>query len=469
MERSMVCSAAVRLSAGNWASALAKCGVGAGFDALSQVEPGRSHDEGDGHDPDDHAGRRRLDRPVRVGPEFLETGQLARVDPLALAYWRWLGVRAPSTPPVRLSPALHPVKASNHGRCATVGLASLSMALDVALDIGTSNTRLATSQRGIVFNEPTMVAIDTNTGSVVEVGFGALDMVARTPRHVVVFRPLAQGATVDFDVTARLIHGLFDRAGVSKLSRARVVMSVPSLATSIERRALRQAAIQAGAREATLIEAPIAAAIGMGLPVQDPVGSAVTVLGAGASEAAVISLGGIVTGSARRQGGNDLDAPSRRPFESSSVWWWRRRSLRALKFSLASALGRTRGNSEVVLARTVDRGDLVEVDVDADLVNAAAHDVVTATVRMIQECLGDAPPDLSQDVSARGLTLTGAATHCCGLRRVDRDEHRRGSENRRTSRHRGDSGAGTLSRRDVEACTRSIATPIVSPRLARAG
>ena len=213
------------------------------------------------------------------------------------------------------------------------------MALDVALDIGTSNTRLATTDRGVVFDEPTMVAIDTNSGSVVEVGHGALEMVARTPRHVVVFRPLAQGATVDFDVTSRLIAGLFERAGVSKMSRARVVMSVPSLATSIERRALRQAAIQAGAREATLIEAPIAAAIGVGLPVQDPVGSAVTVLGAGASEAAIISLGGIVTGSARRLGGNDLSSravpddwvattstrPSRRRCGSNSVSSSRRR------------------------------------------------------------------------------------------------------------------------------------------------
>jgi rod shape-determining protein MreB len=281
------------------------------------------------------------------------------------------------------------------------------MALDVALDIGTSNTRLATSQRGIVFNEPTMVAIDTNSGNVMEVGFGALDMVARTPRHVVVFRPLAQGATVDFDVTARLIHGLFERAGVSKLSRARVVMSVPSLATSIERRALRQAAIQAGAREATLIEAPIAAAIGMGLPVQDPVGSAVTVLGAGASEAAIISLGGIVTGSARRQGGNDLDGAIATSLRVQLGVVVAPMVIEGLKLSLASALGRTRGKSEVILARTVDRGDLVEVDVDADLVNDAASDIVTATVRMIQECLGDAPPDLSQDVSARGLSLTG--------------------------------------------------------------
>ena len=281
------------------------------------------------------------------------------------------------------------------------------MALDVALDIGTANTRLATSHRGIVFNEPTLVAIDTNSGSVVEIGYGALDMVARTPRHVVVFRPLSQGATVDFDVTARLIAGLFERAGISKLSRARVVMSVPSLATPIERRALRQAAIQAGAREASLIEAPIAAAIGMGLPVQDPIGSAVTVLGAGASEAAVISLGGIVTGSARRQGGNDLDTAIASLLRIKLGVVVSPAVLEGLKFSLASALERTSGMSEVVLARTVDTGELVEVDVDADLVNAAVGDIVTSTVRMIQEALGAAPPDLSQDVSARGLTLTG--------------------------------------------------------------
>lgn len=282
------------------------------------------------------------------------------------------------------------------------------MAIDVALDIGTSHTRLATAQRGLIFNEPTLVAIDTNSGDVVEVGHGALDMVGRTPRHVVVFRPLAQGATVDFDVTARLISGLFDRAGVSKLSRARVVMSVPSLATAIERRALRQAAIQAGAREVSLIEAPIAAAIGLGLPVQDPVGSAVTVLGAGASEAALISLGGIVTSSARRIGGNDIDNAIATLLRLRHGVVVAPATIETLKIQLSSALERTRGSRERVSGRTVERGELVEVEVSAELVNSALHDVVTTTVRMIQDCLGDAPPDLSQDVSSRGLTLVGS-------------------------------------------------------------
>jgi rod shape-determining protein MreB len=281
------------------------------------------------------------------------------------------------------------------------------MALDVALDIGTSHTRLATAQRGVLFDEPTMVAIDTNTGDVLELGHGALELVGRTVRHVVVFRPFNQGATVDFDVTARLIAALFDRAGVSKLSRARVVMSVPSLATAIERRALRQAAIQAGAREVSLVEAPLAAAIGLGLPVQDPVGSAVTLLGAGASEAAVISLGGIVTGGARRLGGNDVDAAIATLLRLNLGVVVSPSVVETLKCTLVSALGRTNGLSEVVLARSVDRGELVEVEVSADLVNVAARDVLNSTMRMIQECLGDTPPDLSQDVSARGMTLVG--------------------------------------------------------------
>jgi rod shape-determining protein MreB len=281
------------------------------------------------------------------------------------------------------------------------------MALDVALDIGTSHTRLATAQRGVLFDEPTMVAIDTNTGDVLELGHGALELVGRTSRHVVVFRPFNQGATVDFDVTARLIAALFDRAGVSKLSRARVVMSVPSLATAIERRALRQAAIQAGARDVSLVEAPLAAAIGLGLPVQDPVGSAVTLLGAGASEAAVISLGGIVTGGARRLGGNDVDAAIATLLRLNLGVVVAPSVVEELKCTLISALGRTDGLSQVVLARSVDRGNLVEVEVSAELVNAAARDVLNSTMRMIQECLGDTPPDLSQDVSARGMTLVG--------------------------------------------------------------
>jgi rod shape-determining protein MreB len=182
---------------------------------------------------------------------------------------------------------------------------------------------------------------------------------------------------------------------------------VPSLATAIERRALRQAAVQAGAREVSLIEAPIAAAIGLGLPIQDPIGSAVAVLGAGASEAALISLGGIVTSGARRLGGNDLDNAIATLLRMRQGVVVAPATLEMLKMTLGSALGSTNGGVEKVPARTVERGEPVEVEVSAELVNQAMSEVVAQTVRLIQECLADAPPDLSQDVSARGLTLVG--------------------------------------------------------------
>ena len=281
------------------------------------------------------------------------------------------------------------------------------MATDVALDIGTARTRLATAERGILFDEPTMVAIDTTSGEVVDIGHGAIDLIGRTPRHVVVFRPLAQGTTVDFDVTARLIAGLFERAGVSKLSRARVVMSVPSLATSIERRALRQAALQAGAREVSLMEAPIAAAIGLGLPVQDPVGSAVTVLGAGVSESALISLGGIVSSGARRVGGNDIDNAIATLLRLRQGVVVAPSMIEELKITMSSARSRSHGELRTISARAIEDGKIETVEVRAELVNAALADTVSATLRLIQECLADAPPDLSQDVSAQGMVLVG--------------------------------------------------------------
>jgi rod shape-determining protein MreB len=283
----------------------------------------------------------------------------------------------------------------------------VAVANDVALDVGTSYTRLATLERGLLFSEPTVVAINTRTGLVVDVGHAALGAVVRSPQHVVAFRPLAKGATVDFDVAARLFRSFFDRAGFTRVSRVRVIMSVPALATSIERRALRQAALQAGAVEASLVETPMAAAIGIGMPVDDPVASAVVSLGAGSSEAAVISLGGIVTGRSLRTGGSDVDTAIATMLRQHYGVVAAPQVVESLKKDLASALSRTDGATRVIPARTVDHGRPVSVETTAAEINASIREIVNATVRMVQETLGEAPPDLAQDVLTQGLTLVG--------------------------------------------------------------
>jgi len=281
------------------------------------------------------------------------------------------------------------------------------MATDVALDIGTTYTRMATEERGIIFNEPTIVAIDTSTGDVVDIGYGAMRAVGTSQRHVVAFRPFAKGATVDFDVTARLIGAVFTRVGFSRVSRVRAVMSVPTLATPIERRALRQAAVRAGASDVSLIEVPIVAAMGLGMPLQEPVGSAIAVLGGGSSEMAVIALGGIVTGGSLRLGGLDIDNAIGTMIRQRYGVVVAPSYLENLKMEVASAQRLTDGESSVVPARTVERGRPSQVEVTATEINNAIADTIFSTVRMIQECLGESPPDLAQDVLTHGLTLAG--------------------------------------------------------------
>lgn len=278
---------------------------------------------------------------------------------------------------------------------------------DVALDVGTNYTRIATREEGLLVEEPSVVAIDTRNGEVVAVGRSAQEAVSSFARHVVAYRPMVSGATVDFDVTARLIRSLVDRSGLRGFSRAKVIMGVPAHATSIERRALRQAAMQAGASDATLIESPIAAAVGLGLPVAEPVASAIITLGAGSSEASVISLGGIVSRRSIRLGGNTIDENIatiiRQRFDvvvSPSTAEW-------IKYELASATGRPPRDFLSVPARSIKDGEPVQIEVSAQLIAPVISDVVAQTVRMATEALGEAPPDLVHDVLLHGVAVVG--------------------------------------------------------------
>ena len=182
------------------------------------------------------------------------------------------------------------------------------MARDLAIDLGTANTLVYARGRGIVLNEPTVIALNSRSQDVLAIGHEAWQMIGRTPGYIVAVRPLRQGAITDFDITERMIRLLLQRCGVSRFNRPRVLICVPSAITSVERRAVTEAARRAGASEAFLMEQPMAAAIGAGLQIHEPVGNMVVDVGGGTSESAVISLGGIVAVRALRCGGFDLDS-----------------------------------------------------------------------------------------------------------------------------------------------------------------
>ncbi len=182
------------------------------------------------------------------------------------------------------------------------------MARDLAIDLGTANTLVYMKGKGIVLNEPSVIALNRQTGEVLATGREAWQMIGRTPGYIVAVRPLRGGAITDFEITERMIRLLLQRVGVSRFTRPKVVICVPSAITEVERRAVTDAARRAGAADAQLIEQPMAAAIGADLPIDEPVGNMVIDIGGGTSETAVISLGGIVALEAVRVGSFDIDA-----------------------------------------------------------------------------------------------------------------------------------------------------------------
>jgi Actin-like ATPase involved in cell morphogenesis len=168
------------------------------------------------------------------------------------------------------------------------------LARDLAIDLGTANTLVYARGRGIVLNEPSVIALNEKSNEVLAMGDEAWQMIGRTPGHIIAVRPLRHGAITDFEVTQRMIRLLLQRVGVSRFNRPRVVICVPSAITAVERRAVTEAARRAGAVDARLIEQPLAAAIGSGLPINEPIGNLIVDVGGGTSETALISMGGVV-------------------------------------------------------------------------------------------------------------------------------------------------------------------------------
>lgn len=296
------------------------------------------------------------------------------------------------------------------------------MARDLAIDLGTANTLVYMKGRGIVLNEPSVIAVNRQSGEVLATGHEAWDMIGRTPSYIVAVRPLRGGAITDFDITERMIRLLLQRVGVSRFTRPKVVICVPSAITEVERRAVTDATRRAGASDAQLIEQPMAAAIGANLPIDEPVGNMVIDIGGGTSETAVISLGGVVALEAVRVGSFDIDEAIKNYVRREHGIAIGERTAEEIKIQIGSAEPGTDDRSADIRGRDLVSGLPKTVRLTAEEVRFAIDEPVAAIVMSVKRCLAKAPPELAQDFLSRGMYLVGGGGMLRGLaQRIERE------------------------------------------------
>jgi rod shape-determining protein MreB and related proteins len=289
------------------------------------------------------------------------------------------------------------------------------MSRDLAIDLGTANTLVYAQGRGIVLNEPTVVALDTRSREVLAIGDEAWQMIGRTPGYIVAVRPMRQGAITDFEITERMLQVLLRRVGVNRFNRPRVLICVPSAITSVERRAVKEAARRAGASATYLIEQPMAAAIGAGLAIHEPMGSMVVDVGGGTSEMAVISLGGVVAMRAIRCGGFDFDASIQGYVRAGHGVAIGERTAEAVKMAIGSAFPYEGEQVAEIRGREVVTGMPKTVQLSPAEVRASLEEHISQIVEAAATCLGDSPPELAQDIMFEGIHLVGGGSLLRGM------------------------------------------------------
>ena len=292
-----------------------------------------------------------------------------------------------------------------------------TLARDLAIDLGTANTLVYAKGEGIVLNEPTVIALNERTQDVLAMGKDAWQMIGRTPAYIVAVRPLRGGAITDFDITQRMIRLLLKRSGVNRWNRPRVLICVPSAITEVERRAVEEAARRAGAAGAYLIEQPMAAAIGAGLPIHEPLGNMIVDVGGGTTEVAVISLGGIVALQAIRVGSFDVDASIQAFVRREYGIAIGERTAEEIKITIGSAYPVDDEMKVEVRGRDLMTGLPKTVILSPEEVREAIDEQVGAIVDSVVSCLGEAPPELAQDLIAQGIHLVGGGGMLRGLDR----------------------------------------------------
>jgi len=286
---------------------------------------------------------------------------------------------------------------------------------DIGIDLGTANTLVYVKDRGIVIREPSVVAIQAGTKRILAVGDEAKRMLGRTPGNIVAVRPMKSGVIADFDITEAMIRYFLRKVRSHKLVKPRVIIAVPSDITEVEKRAVQESARHAGAREVFLIEEPMAAAIGVGLPVQDPAGNMIVDMGGGTCEVALISLAGIVYARSVRVGGDSMD--------ECIVQYMRRvynlmigeRTAEDIKISIGSAYPLSEEKKMDVKGRDLVAGLPKTLTVTSEEIREALQEPVSAIVDAIRILLEKCPPELSSDLVDRGMVLAGGSSLLRGI------------------------------------------------------
>jgi len=281
------------------------------------------------------------------------------------------------------------------------------MGREIALDLGTANTLVYKQGEGIVFNEPTVVAMNASTGEVEAMGEEAWQMIGGRSGNIVAVRPLRHGVMTEFDITQRMIEVVLRRVGVPRFPKPRVLVCIPSESSEVERRAVEEAVRFAGGRGVVLVEESLAAAIGAGLPIHEPVGNLIVDIGGGTTETAVVSMGGVVSGRSVRVGGFDFDAAIQEHIRSAYGVAVGEKVAEELKIAIGSAFPAPQHKAAVVTGRELSSGAPVEVRVTEDEIRAAMAEPVRRVVEAARGTLAEAPPELTHDVLDTGMFLTG--------------------------------------------------------------
>jgi len=297
------------------------------------------------------------------------------------------------------------------------------MSMDIGVDLGTANVLVYVKGKGIVLREPSVVAIDRDTNTILAIGEEARAMIGRTPGNIVAIRPLRDGVIADYDTTESMLrHFILKVAGKRYFFKPRIMVCIPSGVTTVEKRAVLEAAMQAGAKKTYLIEEPLAAALGAGLDISEPFGSMVVDIGGGTTDVAVLSLGGIVVSESLKIGGDKFDDALVRYVKKEYNVVIGERTAETIKVNIGTALISDRNESMEIRGRDLLSGLPKALRITSAETHEALSEAVALIVQRIKSVLESTPPELASDIMDRGIVMTGGGSMLHGLDKLIQQE-----------------------------------------------